>query len=219
MVLEPSDGTRDAELVELVRDLAVAGAALALLLLALAVLTELLRRVRRAGRLVAALDRLLPRSVRAVATSIIAVTATVMPLRPVAAADSVRGWLGQATTTTSPAAVVTPDALDELVPSTPAPVGPMVLEPRDSGAPPVAPAPAPAPASAPTPPPAPPAESVYVVRPGDCLWAIAQARLDPTAGDVAIDAGWRAIYAQNRDAIGDNPSLIHPGLVLRLPPP
>lgn len=214
MVLEPDDGTRSAELVHLVRGLAGALAVVALLLLGLAVLTELLRTARRTGRLVAAMDRVLPRPVRAVAASLVAVIATVMPLRPVAAADSVRDWLGQATTTTAPAEVATPDVLDELVPSTPAPTGPMVLEPSRSAIPPAAPAPPAAPSPAPPPQFAP----VYVVQPHDCLWSIAQARLGPGADDVAIDAGWRAIYAHNRDVIGDNPGLIHPGLVLRLPP-
>jgi nucleoid-associated protein YgaU len=84
---------------------------------------------------------------------------------------------------------------------------------------PTLPAPSPpSPTPTPAPPPAPASEPEYVVQPGDCLWSIAQARLGPAVDDVAIDAGWRAIYAHNRDAIGDNPSLIHPGLVLRLPP-
>jgi nucleoid-associated protein YgaU len=76
----------------------------------------------------------------------------------------------------------------------------------------------PAPAAT-TPVPAPsPAGPTYVVRRGDCLWAIAAGRLGPRADAHAIDAGWRAIYAANRTAIGDDPNLIHIGLALALPP-
>jgi nucleoid-associated protein YgaU len=113
---------------------------------------------------------------------------------------------------------VTPDAVDALVPSTTSPRrdGPMVLEPRDAT--PFVPAPAPPPAVPSTPRPTPPADAEYVVRPGDCLWSIAETRLGDGADASAVDAGWRAIYAHNRAAIGDDPNLIHPGLVLRLPP-
>jgi nucleoid-associated protein YgaU len=66
---------------------------------------------------------------------------------------------------------------------------------------------------------APPAPTTtYVVRPGDCLWRIAARALGPGTSNRAVDAGWRAIYAENRASIGDDPGLIHPGLVLTLPP-
>ena len=71
-------------------------------------------------------------------------------------------------------------------------------------------------AVAPSPPTAP--SRSYVVQPGDCLWSIAAGLLGPAAGSQAIDTGWRAIYANNRAAIGDNPNLIHIGLTLELPP-
>ena len=58
----------------------------------------------------------------------------------------------------------------------------------------------------------------YTVVPGDCLWSIAAGVLGRGATARAIDRGWRAIYAANRDAIGPDPNLIHPGLVLSLPP-
>ena len=58
----------------------------------------------------------------------------------------------------------------------------------------------------------------YVVVPGDCLWSIAARRLGRARDARAVDRGWRAIYAANRDAIGPDPNLIHPGLVLTLPP-
>jgi nucleoid-associated protein YgaU len=80
---------------------------------------------------------------------------------------------------------------------------------------------APAPAAPPTAPPTAPAAATgehYVVVAGDCLWAIARRRLGARAANADIDAGWRAIYAANRAAIGDDPGLIHPGLALVLPP-
>lgn len=55
----------------------------------------------------------------------------------------------------------------------------------------------------------------YVVRPGDSLWSIA--RTHP-AGD-SIDERWRAIWTANRDVVGADPDLIHPGQALRLPVP
>lgn len=58
----------------------------------------------------------------------------------------------------------------------------------------------------------------YVVEPGDCLWSIAARRLGPAATNTAVDVAWRRIYERNRAAVGDDPNLIHPGLVLALPP-
>ena len=80
-------------------------------------------------------------------------------------------------------------------------------------------APTPIAPAAPTPPVVAPAPVLptYVVQPGDCLWAIAARILGPRADGRAIDAGWRRIYEANRAAVGDNPNLIHIGLVLRLP--
>jgi len=57
----------------------------------------------------------------------------------------------------------------------------------------------------------------YVVVAGDCLWSIAARVLGPGATNRAIDRGWRQIYDANRASVGDNPSLIHPGLALTLP--
>ena len=54
----------------------------------------------------------------------------------------------------------------------------------------------------------------YVVRPGDSLWSIA--RVHPAADD-DVDQRWRAIWAANRDVVGADPDLIHPGQALRLP--
>jgi nucleoid-associated protein YgaU len=57
------------------------------------------------------------------------------------------------------------------------------------------------------------AEERYVVRPGDSLWSIAQAH--PAGDDVEVR--WRAIWTANRDVVGPDPDLIHPGQALRLP--
>jgi nucleoid-associated protein YgaU len=59
---------------------------------------------------------------------------------------------------------------------------------------------------------------MYRVVPGDCLWSIAARVLGSSASSSATDRGWRAIYAANRAAIGENPNLIYPGLLLTLPP-
>ncbi|MEU5313509.1 M23 family metallopeptidase [Streptomyces sp. NPDC021562] len=52
------------------------------------------------------------------------------------------------------------------------------------------------------------AHRTYTVVPGDCLSEIAR--------DQHISGGWHRLYADNRQAVGDNPSLIHPGLELTL---
>jgi hypothetical protein len=60
----------------------------------------------------------------------------------------------------------------------------------------------------------------YVVRPGDSLWAIAERQLSAagahaTSADVA--RAWPAWWAVNRDVVGDDPNLIHPGQRLHAP--
>ncbi|MFI8338667.1 LysM peptidoglycan-binding domain-containing M23 family metallopeptidase [Streptomyces sp. NPDC085639] len=52
------------------------------------------------------------------------------------------------------------------------------------------------------------APSVYTVVPGDYLSKIAAER--------HLSGGWEQLYADNREAVGSNPSLIHPGLKLTL---
>lgn len=47
----------------------------------------------------------------------------------------------------------------------------------------------------------------YTVRPGDNLYDIGR----------RYGVNWTTIYADNRAAVGSNPNLIHPGLVLRIP--
>ncbi|MFD4141291.1 transglycosylase SLT domain-containing protein [Streptomyces sp. NPDC058572] len=46
----------------------------------------------------------------------------------------------------------------------------------------------------------------YSVVPGDSLYKI--------AGEHSLSGGWKQLYKDNREAVGDNPSLIHPGLKL-----
>ncbi|MFZ3474010.1 M23 family metallopeptidase [Streptomyces sp. 4.24] len=87
-----------------------------------------------------------------------------------------------------------------------------------AGAPAAAPATAPAtaPASAPqvpaslqaAPATAQAAPTVYTVVPGDHLSKIAESR--------QLSGGWEQLYADNRAAVGSDPSLIHPGLKLTL---
>ncbi|MGW5133761.1 M23 family metallopeptidase [Streptomyces sp. NPDC004135] len=48
----------------------------------------------------------------------------------------------------------------------------------------------------------------YTVRAGDYLAKIAD--------DQNVSGGWKKLYSDNRDAVGDDPSLIHPGLKLTL---
>lgn len=57
---------------------------------------------------------------------------------------------------------------------------------------------------------------VVTVRAGDSLWSIVRARL-PDADDADIAVAVGSWYAANRDVIGDDPDLIHPGQ--RLTPP
>ncbi|MEW2545304.1 transglycosylase SLT domain-containing protein [Streptomyces sp. NPDC047002] len=52
------------------------------------------------------------------------------------------------------------------------------------------------------------AGSVYTVVPGDSLSKI--------AFDHSLSGGWHKLYQDNREAVGGNPSLIHPGLKLSL---
>lgn len=85
-----------------------------------------------------------------------------------------------------------------------------LAEPAPTG--PAAAAPAPDPAER-----APAAPRTVVVRPGDCLWGIAAAHLPAGASDAEIAAAWPRLYAANRDVIGPDPDLIHPGQVLLIP--
>jgi nucleoid-associated protein YgaU len=50
----------------------------------------------------------------------------------------------------------------------------------------------------------------YTVKSGDTLSDIAQAEM----GDANR---WRELYEANKDAVGDDPDMIHPGLELKIP--
>ncbi|ARF81344.1 transglycosylase family protein [Kitasatospora aureofaciens] len=53
---------------------------------------------------------------------------------------------------------------------------------------------------------------------GDGRWTVREDdTLDGLAAALNIPGGWPALYALNRSTIGDDPDLIQPGLVLRLP--
>ena len=61
--------------------------------------------------------------------------------------------------------------------------------------------------------------STYTVQPGDTLWDIAAAHLPEDQRSAAnINQYWRQIYAENRQVLGEDPNLIHPGDELRIPP-
>jgi hypothetical protein len=62
-----------------------------------------------------------------------------------------------------------------------------------------------------------PPSSAYVVQPGDSLWRITEALLGADASVAQVAESWPALYEANRDSIGDNPSLIQPGLALTIP--
>lgn len=60
----------------------------------------------------------------------------------------------------------------------------------------------------------------WTVARGDHLWEVARATLsargDSTA-DADVAAYWRRLIEENRDVVGADPDLIHPGVVLSLP--
>ncbi|MHA7153656.1 LysM peptidoglycan-binding domain-containing protein [Arthrobacter sp. TMN-50] len=68
-------------------------------------------------------------------------------------------------------------------------------------------------------PPADPAPALVVVTPGDSLWTLAAHHLGPFATDVEIAAAWPQWHRENREIIGDDPNLLLPGQMLRIPPP
>lgn len=97
------------------------------------------------------------------------------------------------------------------------------------------PSPAPAPAPAPAPHGATPAQAgsgataqshgspqvpdnkTVTVRRGDSLWVICADLLEPAATEREIAQAWPILYRANKQAIGDNPSLIYAGQTLDVP--
>ena len=61
-----------------------------------------------------------------------------------------------------------------------------------------------------------PAGTVTVVS-GDSLWSIAARHLPDGAPARDVTAAWRALWRANAEVVGDDPDLIHPGTILRLP--
>jgi len=57
----------------------------------------------------------------------------------------------------------------------------------------------------------------YVVRPGDSLWAITAARLDPGAPAAEVARRTVALHRLNRAVVGPDPDVVHPGQRLRAP--
>ena len=208
-------------------------------LLALALCAEWVRRHHSGSNFVRCVDRVIPATVHRIAVGILTLLATVASVvtPSVASADtSLRGWLESPSV---PTTVVTPAPVPNPTSPLPAPIAPPtpsaapVLHPHTSAAPPPSsPGPTRSPSTRaltpvapakPTPTaPADPQHAVdssvqYVVVAGDCLWDIAARLIGSGASNAAIDRGWRAIYAANRAAIGADPGLIHPGLVLTIP--
>ncbi|GAA3532030.1 hypothetical protein AFL01nite_20190 [Aeromicrobium flavum] len=103
---------------------------------------------------------------------------------------------GAVASTATPARAAPPEALDPL----------HGLHLPERPVTPTAAAPAPRPTATPA----------HVVVPGDSLWSIARDH-SPGADDARIAAEVRRWHATNRDVIGDDPELIHPGQ--RLDPP
>lgn len=88
------------------------------------------------------------------------------------------------------------------------------------------PMPAPSPAPAPVTPPAPTAAppTAWAVSAGESFWTIAEEVLGEawarTPTDAEVDPYWRQLVERNRARLADpdDPSLLHPGQVLELPP-
>ncbi|WP_404388187.1 LysM peptidoglycan-binding domain-containing protein [Humibacillus xanthopallidus] len=70
---------------------------------------------------------------------------------------------------------------------------------------------------APSPRPGAAALDTVTVRRGDSLWSIAERHLGAAATDAEVARTWPQWYAANREVIGDDPDLIHPGTQL-VPP-
>lgn len=214
-----------------------------IVLLGLALIVEIVRRHAESSRIVRFSDRLLPTPSRRIALAVVTVASSLIAIagpRPALAGTEVRDWLTAPTSsaatppvddaepdaepvpTTTPPTTIAAPTLPRAVPLSPR-VAPVVRDPVPTPAPPHSDpsrerpvGPAPESAEAPNPPTSTGA-TIYTVVSGDCLWSIAQRVLGDGSTNRAIDRGWRAIYTANADAVGSDPNLIHPGLVLTLP--
>lgn len=66
-----------------------------------------------------------------------------------------------------------------------------------------------------------PGSASLVVQPGDTLWGLAEqdlVRRGRSTTDAAVAREWPRWWAANRDAVGDDPDLLHPGTPLSPPP-
>ena len=63
----------------------------------------------------------------------------------------------------------------------------------------------------------PPQQVEVEVQPGDCLWRLSQARAPARASMPDVARTVARTYRANRDVIGPDPDLIHPGQQLRIP--
>lgn len=117
-----------------------------------------------------------------------------------------------------PAADVAPTASGHASAGHPSiPAAPAVTVPPTATA---TPTPAATPGGGPSPTAAPtgqePARTV-TVQAGDSLWRITAGLLPAGSDDARIAATWPVVYAANRDVVGPDPGLIHPGDVLTVP--
>lgn len=62
-----------------------------------------------------------------------------------------------------------------------------------------------------------PPSGTHMVQAGESLWLITEELLGDDAGTAEVAATWPELYEANRASIGDNPSLIHPGVALTIP--
>ena len=63
-----------------------------------------------------------------------------------------------------------------------------------------------------------PGDRAVVVRPGDTLWDLAERSLPAGATAAQVAARWPVWWSANREVIGDDPDLLHPGQALQAPP-
>src|SRR5664279_1361308 len=101
MVRESHEGSLGDALGQIVGRAALGAVAGAIVVLTLGLVAELVRRRAPTHRALALLDLTVPIGVRTAIVSLLALLATMTGPRPVGAEDSVRGWLGQVSTTTS----------------------------------------------------------------------------------------------------------------------